>query len=104
MSALQWIVLIFESTFIQMAIQQIEEEKSKDLNSLSPNVEVALTTSGSLQRPGRRSRASTSNPTNLGTSPELPDSGFTSSGQPDHIRRAVSISSLSSLSKILIVN
>ena len=52
MSALQWIVLIFESTFIQMAIQQIEEEKSKDLNSLSPNVEVALTTSGSLQRPG----------------------------------------------------
>ena len=105
--ALQWIVLIFESTFIQMAVQQIEEEKNKDSNSLSPNVEVTLTSSGSLQRPTRRSRASTSNAMNLGTSPELSDSGFThstNSGHPDHIRRAVSISSLSSLSKILIVN
>ncbi|EFX77206.1 hypothetical protein DAPPUDRAFT_248021 [Daphnia pulex] len=98
--ALQWIVLIFESTFIQMAVQQIEEEKNKDSNSLSPNVEVTLTSSGSLQRPTRRSRASTSNAMNLGTSPELSDSGFThstNSGHPDHIRRAVSISSLSSL-------
>uniref|UniRef100_A0A0P5SHU1 Regulatory-associated protein of mTOR n=1 Tax=Daphnia magna TaxID=35525 RepID=A0A0P5SHU1_9CRUS len=99
-SALQWIVLIFESTFIQMAIQQLEEEKIKDSNLLSPNVEVALTSSGSLQRPSRRSRAASSNITNLGTSPELSESGFfhsMNSVNPDHIRRAVSISSLSSL-------
>lgn len=85
-----------------MAIQQLEEEKNKDSYLLSPNVEVTLTSSGSLQRPNRRSRASTSNATNLGTSPELSESGFhhsTSSNNPDHIRRAVSISSLNSLCK-----
>ena len=87
-----------------MEIQQIEEENGEDLNNVSPNVKVALTSFGSLQRPARHSRASTSNASNLRTSPELSDSGFTNSGQPDHIRRAVSISSLSSLSKILIVN
>ena len=89
-----------------MAVQQIDEEKTKDSNSLSPNVEVTLTSSGSLQRSTRRSRASTSNATNLGTSPDLSDNGLThstNSGHPDHIRRAVSISSLSSLSNILIV-
>ncbi len=85
-----------------MAIQQLEEEKSKDTNVLSPNmVEAALTSSGSLQRT-RRSRASTSNATNLGTSPELSESGFNHSASTnnlDRIRRAVSISSLNSLSK-----
>lgn len=86
-----------------MAIQQLEEEKSKDTNVLSPNmVEAALTSSGSLQRTNRRSRASTSNATNLGTSPELLESGFNhsaSTNNVDRIRRAVSISSLNSLSK-----
>lgn len=87
-----------------MALQQIDEERSKDSNTLSPNtVEGALTASGSLQRvSNRRSRASTSNATALGTSPELLESGFHqsgNSGSSDRIRRAVSISSLNSLCK-----
>ena len=90
-----------------MALQQLEEEKSKDTNTLSPmTAEAAITSSGSLQRvPNRRSRASTSNATNLGTSPELSESGFTNSSSAnnqDRIRRAVSISSLNSISRIRI--
>lgn len=103
--ALQWIILIFESTFLQMALQQIEEERSKDSNTLSPNtIEGVLTASGSLQRTSnRRSRASTTNATALGTSPELTESVFHqsgNSGSSDRIRRAVSISSLNSLCRI----
>lgn len=87
-----------------MALQQLDEEKTKDSNTLSPSTaESTLTSSGSFQRgPSRRSRASTSNTTNLGTSPELSESGFhqsTSSGNLDRIRRAVSISSLNSIGK-----
>lgn len=89
-----------------MALQQLEEEKSKDSNTLSPNsTEGTLTSSGSLQRVPRRSRASTSNPTNLGTSPELTESVFhqsASSGNLVSIRRAASISSLNSLGKMLL--
>lgn len=87
-----------------MAVQQLEEEKNKDSNALSPN-SAELTSSGSLQRP-RRSRTSTSTATNLGTSPELLESGFhqsASSGNMDRIRRAVSVSSLNSLGNIAII-
>lgn len=95
--------MIFESVFIQVALQQLEEEKSKDSYTQSLSVETTLTASGSQQKvPVRRSRASTSNATNLGTSPELSEGGLTqsaSSTNMDRIRRAVSISSLNSLSK-----
>lgn len=104
-AALQWVVLIFEYTFVQVALQQLEEERNKDGALLSPNSQDGLlTTSGtqSLQRPTRH-RTRTSNPSNLGTSPELPESGLHMSASTGNlgIRRAVSSNSLNSLGKKL---
>lgn len=105
MSALQWVVLIFESTFVQIALQQMEEERSKDSVVTSPNAhqEGILTSSGSIQRVPSRQRTRTStNQSNLGSSPELPESGFhqsASTGNFERMRRAVSSSSLNSLCK-----
>ena len=102
---MQWVVLIFEYTFVQVALQQLEEERNKDGALLSPNSQDGLlTTSGtqSLQRPTRH-RTRTSNPSNLGTSPELPESGLHMSASTGNlgIRRAVSSNSLNSLGKKL---
>jgi len=99
-AALQWVVLIFESIFIQIAVQQLEEERSKDSGLLSPNAHEALmTSSGSLHRiPNRqRLRASVNQ---LGSSPEFPETALhqsSSTGNLDRIRRAVSSSSLNTL-------
>lgn len=99
-AALQWVVLIFESIFIQIALQLLEEERSKDSGLLSPNAQEALmTSSGSLHRiPNRqRLRASVNQ---LGSSPEFPETVFhqsSSTGNLDRIRRAASSSSLNTL-------
>lgn len=95
-------MLIFESIFIQIALQLLEEERSKDSGLLSPNAQEALmTSSGSLHRiPNRqRLRASVNQ---LGSSPEFPETVFhqsSSTGNLDRIRRAASSSSLNTLGK-----
>jgi len=104
LAALQWVIVIFESIFIQVVIQQLEEDKTKDAGTLSPNaLEQSFTASGSLQRmPGRhRTRTSTNLP-NLGSSPELPESGMlqsASTGNLERIRRVASSSSLNSIGR-----
>ena len=103
MAALQWVTVIFESIFIQVVIQQLEEDKTNDAGTLSPNaLEQSFTASGSLQRmPRHRTRTSTNLP-NLGSSPELPESGMlqsASTGNLERIRRAASSSSLNSIGR-----
>ena len=104
---MQWIVLIFESTFVQVALQQLEEEKSKDSGTLSPisALEISFTASGNQQKISGRSRTRTStNLPNLGSSPELPESGMiqsASTGNLERIRRAASRSSLNSIGLLL---
>ena len=96
-AALQWIVLIFESTFVQVVVQQLDEERHRFEQPLSPSsVELSI---GHFERIPPRSRLrSTAGSAHqlLGTSPELSD-GAAGAGNFERIRRATSNTSLNSL-------